>query len=119
MTIGKNNRYVKSETIGLLFIEPQREASPVPLVDDATKRMTAALRSAQHGYRGIHTCRCGAQSDNVDHFIFNTDPRFTTNSLAVHYLAQHRDEVPPDELANVLTLPAVHAEPTVHEITGR
>lgn len=119
MATGRDNYYVKVGMSGLLFVEPQREASSTPLIDDATKRMAAALRSAQtpgYGYLGTHTCRCGAESDNVDYFI---DQRFVTNSLAVHYLAYHRDEVPLDELADVLTLSAVHAEPTVQELTGR
>lgn len=125
MAIGKNNNYVQPGTVGLLFIEPQREAQP-PVIDDATKRMVVALRSAQSrsGYRGAHTCRCGAVSDNVDHVVGHRTGAgvvklFTTNSLAVHYLACHRDEVPPDELADVLSLPAVHAEPSTRELTGR
>ena len=80
--------------------------------------MAAHLRGAvrgDSGYRGTHTCSCGARSDNTDHVI---GARFTTNSLAVHYLAHHRAEVPADELADVLSLPAADAEPTARELAG-
>lgn len=119
MATGRDNHYVKAGTVGLLFVEPQGLPSATPIVDDATLRMTAALRSAQKSddaYRGVHTCKCGAVSDNVNHFV---DGRFTTNSLAVHYLALHRAEVPAAELADVLTLPTVHANPTGREVFGR
>ena len=118
MATGRSNGYVVSGTTGLLFIEP-RQPPTAPIVDDATMRMAAALRSAQRGeasYRGCHFCSCGAQSDNTDHIV---DGRFTTNSLAVHYLACHRAEVPGSELADVLSLPPVRVTPTAREIAAQ
>lgn len=71
--------------------------------------MAAALRSATPGdaYRGWHTCSCGAMSDNV------------TNSLAVHYLARHRGEVPPEDVAAARMMPHWPVEPTTEEVEGR
>jgi hypothetical protein len=118
MATGRSNIYVVPGTTGLLFIEPALPPSPQPLVDGATRRMAAHLRGAERGdsgYRGIHTCSCGARSDNTDHVVAG---RFTTNSLAAHYLAHHRAEVPADELVDVLSLPAVCAEPTAQELAG-
>ena len=40
-----------------------------------------------------------------------------TNSLAIHYLAHHRDEVPPEELAKVAKLLADEVEPTHDEMS--
>ena len=104
----------------LLFIEPTLPPSAEPVVDEYTRRMTGAMRSAspQAAYRGIHRCRCGETSTNSD-YIVRIAQRvpgspwhgLLTNSLAVHYLAFHRDEVPPGELAKVLTLSAAPAEP--------
>lgn len=118
MATGRVNSYVAPGTVGLLFIEPGLPPSPQPVLDDVTRRMAAHLRAAQCGdvsYRGTHTCACGARSDNTDYVV---DRRFTTNSLAVHYLAHHRAEVPADELADVLSLPVVCAEPTAQELAG-
>lgn len=106
----------------LLFIEPQLPRSAESLIDEYTCRMAGAMLSAnpQASYRGIHYCRCGATSTNCN-YIVRIGQRVAgspwhgllTNSLAVHYLALHREEVPPDELLKVLTLTAAPATPTL------
>ena len=105
----------------LLFIEPQLPRSAEPVIDEYTRRMAGAMLSAspQAAYRGIHRCHCGATSTNCD-YIVRIQQRVAgspwhgllTNSLAVHYLALHRDEVPPDELTKVLMLTAEPTDPT-------
>ena len=105
------------DTNGLLMIEPQRPASATPVIDEMTRKMTAAYRQStpsQHGYRGVHVCKCGAMSDNRDHYVNGV----LTNSLAVHYLAHHRDEVPETELEKVRNLKFGEAEPTEQELSG-
>ncbi len=117
----------------LLFIEPTEVASKAPVFDEYTERMQRALDKAIKGktYRGVHTCRCSRKSTNYDLFVScesgivlfkeldnhtgwrrvfddstrpNKKQNFKTNSLAVHYLAYHRNEVPETELAKVLRL---------------
>jgi hypothetical protein len=107
----------------LLFIEPTRPPSPTPRIDALTRRMTGAWRArteSKHEYRGTHMCTaCSATSDNRDHFVVTTDGRqLMTHSLAIHYLAHHRDEVPDEELAKVASLAADTWEPTVEETRG-
>lgn len=100
----------------LLYIEPTRAASPKPVIDSATRRMAGNFRQArlpQFAYRGVHTCTCGASSTNVDYLL---PSGVQTNSLCVHYLAHHRDEVPPEQLQRVLGLQALEAEPTQEEL---
>jgi hypothetical protein len=106
----------------LLFIEPQLPRSAEPVVDEYTRRMAGAMRSAsaQAPYRGIHRCRCGEPSTNCDYVVRIAERvpgspwhGLLTNSLAVHYLAFHRDEVPPGELAKVLTLTAAPEDPAL------
>lgn len=104
----------------LLFIEPKLPRSAEPVVDEYTRRMAGALRTAspQAAYRGIHHCSCGAASSNCD-YVVRIAQRIAgspwhgllTNSLSVHYLAFHRQEVSADELAKVLTLTAEPADP--------
>jgi hypothetical protein len=76
----------------LLMLTPTQPASTEPVIDAFTQIMAAALINTEHKnrYRGFHTCACGAHSDNIDHWING----YRTNSLAVHYLAHHRNEVP-------------------------
>lgn len=71
---------------GVLMIEPRGAVSEKPVIDELTKMMTAAWRRARHakeGYRGIHICRCGAPSDNKDHWVGEGDG-LLTNSLCIH-----------------------------------
>lgn len=99
----------------ILYIEPVQPRSAEPVIDELTRKMTAALRMATPGprYRGFHVCSCGAGSSNCDYTLPGGKQ---TNSLAVHYLALHRDEVPEGELAKVRELPEDHAGPTATEL---
>lgn len=101
---------------GIMMIEPSGDASAYPVVDALTRKMAAAYRRStlpadDQRYRGWHTCRCGAKSDNADHFIDGVK----TNSLCVHYLAFHRKDVPPGELAKVQRM-SEEAEPSEKEL---
>ncbi len=105
------------DTTGIMMIEPKGKASSQPVVDEATRKMTAAWRQARHsdyGYRGFHMCNCGACSDNKDHWV-GADEKMT-NSLAIHYLAYHRTDVPAEELAKILSLPYGELAPTEDEL---
>jgi hypothetical protein len=115
---------------GLLYIEPKRTASEEPIIDAYTRRMAAALARAVSGgwggggdaqsfrvgdgWRGFHLCVCGAVSSSHDFQLSNGMP---TNSLCVHYLARHRDEVPESELAKVMQLPDEEVEPTPEQVS--
>ena len=102
---------------GILMSEPSRQVSSNPVIDELTRKMTAAWRQRQesdHGYRGTHGCRCGVASDNRDHFIGSE--KLLTNSLCIHYLAFHRDDVPQEELEKVAALTFGEAEPTTEEL---
>lgn len=102
---------------GIMMIEPAGPASEQPTIDALTRKMAAAWRrSVPRGdgmaYRGVHTCRCGAESGNEDRFIDG----LLTNSLCVHYLAFHRRDVPNSELVKVGALRDVGVEPTEKEL---
>lgn len=105
----------------LLFIEPQLSPSS-PIVDDLTRRVTAAWRARVDGsarYRGQHMCTgsgCRAMSGNGEHKVY--DGRFDTNSLAIHYVACHRPEIPQAEIDKILTLPTSDVEPSAGEVAG-
>lgn len=120
----------------LLFIEPTTPPSAPPVIDDLTRKMAGALRSARLGsarYRGVHLCTspgCNAVSDNADHYVAIDPERLPrlsgamptsevmTNSLAVHYLAYHRDAIDHRDLLMVAALVADPIDPTAHELTG-
>jgi hypothetical protein len=101
---------------GLMMIEPQGMASPEPIIDELTRKMTAAWRARytnmEEQYLGYHRCVCGATSDNRDHSVSWR----RTNSLCVHYLAFHRHAVPESEIEKVRALPPDEADPTEDEL---
>jgi hypothetical protein len=89
---------------GILYIEPSARTADEPIIDELTQTMAAAFRQATPKsirYRGIHTCACGANSANYDVVLRNGEE---TNTLCVHYLAYHRDEVPQEQLERVAAL---------------
>lgn len=90
-------------TDGILYIEPVGAPSAEPVIDDLTRRMASALFLGEPGpgYRGFHTCSCGVHSSNCNYTLPNGE---TTNSLCVHYLAFHREDVPQEQLDRVAAL---------------
>ncbi|MDP3981370.1 MAG: hypothetical protein Q8Q33_08170 [Chlamydiota bacterium] len=102
---------------GILYIEPSATTSPQPIIDELTRKMTAAYRQSTRGpaFRGSHTCGCGAHSDNCEHIL---PDGVETNSLCVHYLAYHRDEIPAAQLDKVRQLTYGEAEPKARELAA-
>src|SRR5215207_5574990 len=104
----------------LLFVEPRQPARRDPIIDDYTRRMAGALRVAatppRWSFRGFHTCVCRMNSTHYDLRVATSNGWLRTNSLAVHYLAHHRGEVPDSELAKVLTLTAPPLDPLPTEL---
>lgn len=96
----------------LLMIEPHYDKEPY-ILDDLTQKAELVYMRAktpQYGYRGFHQCACGATSDNLDHIL----PDGTiTNSLMVHYIAEHRAEVPQSEIDKLERLYKAFTEPHI------
>jgi len=87
----------------LLFIEPTKEKS-APVDDELTAIMEQAFEKAQeYGpyWRGFHMCACGKNSTNHNYKLENG---MIVNSLCVHYMRFHRDEVPQSEIDKVISL---------------
>lgn len=93
----------------LLFIEPRnspRESDMAEFqwfVDLFNEQAVAGVGSAygfetseqyRVAYLGIHQCSCGEWSSSQDYRLPNN---MITNSLAIHYLQYHRDEIPKSE----------------------
>ena len=98
------NQAIKLERV--LFINPQNPPSASPVMDDLTKLLTTAWsrnKKSKYVFKGTHHCSCHVGSTNTDHFIGpNND--ILTNSLCLHYLQFHRDEISQAELDKVRTL---------------
>ena len=84
----------------LLMIEPIRATSN-PINDELTElaKKVLSLSKWKRAFRGFHRCSCGKNSDNKEHIL--PDGRIT-NSLIVHYISEHRQEVPEDEIRKLL-----------------
>ena len=107
-----------NDDFALLFIEPERPASPSPMIDHITRRMCAAFRKAEesdYAYAGTHICICGAESSDVDYHMPNG---MMTNALCVHYVAHHRDEVPQRHLSIIEELACGEVLPNSQELQG-
>lgn len=90
----------------LLFLLPQNAPSAEPVMDDITMLVMnswAANKKSRYAFKGTHRCSCGVGSTNTDHFI-GPNYDIVTNSLCLHYVQFHRDEVPQAELDRILTL---------------
>lgn len=119
---------INTDNNSILFIEPMQPTSPVPIIDELTKKMTAAYHATLPGFlhdgeimdvvtMGFQRCSCGATSDNVNHVL--PDKSAETNSLCIHYLALHRNEVPQAELDKVAALNYGEEEPTPEEVSRK
>ena len=103
----------------ILYVNPSTDASRAPVLDNLTRKMTAALRGAAIAvtWRGSHECTgCGAKGDNADYRLSDGG---ITNVLSVHYLACHRSECTPEQLERVAALTCDEEEPTDQEIYRR
>ena len=99
----------------ILYIAPSEDAWSEPLIDELTRKMTATLRAATPSpwFMGYHTCACGSHS-KAHNFILPDG--LITNSLCVHYLAWHRNEVPREELEKIAKLTSGKADPDASEL---
>jgi hypothetical protein len=103
----------------LLYLHPKgKPECENPVIDELTRKMTAAFRQSKRGgsYRGFHECTgedCEMPSANADYTLPNG---MQTNSLCIHYLACHRSEVPQRELDKVAALDFGEEDPNEEEI---
>lgn len=100
---------------GFLMLDPKGPKSTEPIIDHMTRRVAAAIR---HGLKTDQiitprVCQCGAKSDDVRHYVNGV----IASTLAIHYMAYHRLEVPDDELEQVGHL-REEVEPTNSELEG-
>ena len=107
---------------GFLMIEPSKPASAEPLIDEVTRKVVAIWRrktwtSGTIRCRGWHTCSCGAHSDNGMHRLGDVKGP-ETNSLMVHYVAYHRDEVPAADLVVIEECSITGEAPSEKELKG-
>src|SRR5580765_5304646 len=92
----------------LLFIEPAGAPSATPTIDEITRKLAGAWRARKRSdymWCGFHDCTgkgCDVRSDPFDYWV----DQLKTNSLALHYVAFHRSEVPAGELAKIAALAA-------------
>ncbi len=103
----------------VLYIEPRKPPSDMPVIDGLTRKMTAAFRQSHVGkmWLGKHGCS-GCLPREIPSTCFDhrlPDGRLT-NSLCIHYLAYHRDEVPTSEKLKVMKLDCGEEDPTDEEL---
>lgn len=80
----------------LMMINPSKDKEE-PVNDKLTKMAVKVLDKCTKGedYEGFYTCFCGKDSSNTEYF---TKSGSKTNSLLVHYVKYHRDEISTKEI---------------------
>ncbi len=105
------------QKVGLCYLHSQEPPSSRPLIDKFTRKATAALRKSKMNpiaFGGFYACPCGKAHSASTDFIL---PDGTlTNSLLIHYLAMHREEVDLKDLATIERFDSGAEEPTEEEI---
>ncbi len=108
-----------SNIVPLLYIEPTLDKSTNPIDDELTQTMRRLLfecttvgaynkerQTFTVGvmYKGVHYCICGDTSTCMDYLFKNNDQIkcYATNSLCIHYLQYHRNEISKDEMKKVM-----------------
>lgn len=88
---------IKLDSKSFMMIEPQKQKTE-PLSDELVKKaklIKQSLKTESYMTKGFHICKCGECSDNR---IYKTLIGRETNSLLVHYVKCHREEIPESEL---------------------
>lgn len=103
MSEATKQRIAEHKARQVLYVRPSEGVSVEPVNDELTAIMEKAYSQGEAGrpMRGFHTCVCGENSRNYD---VKLRGGYVTNSLCVHYLRNHRDEVPEEELEKVRSL---------------
>lgn len=102
---------------GFLMIEPKNGTqNKTPVVDTYTRKAAWLVHNAKviDHFMGVHRCVCGARSDSADRWWNGRN----TNSLAAHYMALHRDEVPLEELQKLDKEVSEEVEPSFKDLWG-
>ncbi len=94
----------------LLYIEPENESTKLTIDEITMKMFNAIMNHTKVGillngkliendnWRGFHFCVCDEMSSCNDYLL---PSGHITNSLCVHYVAFHRDEVPKEDLIKI------------------
>lgn len=131
-------------TKALLFIEPRLPPSYYPVIDKALFKLTGALRQSMRagnrfgsvfeerpgvvqwieGGQTFGCVSCGPCYDgglrvNSEGQDYELHGGYYVNSLCLHYLAFHREEIPQDQIKVIRLLKAPWAVPTTAELLGR
>lgn len=88
---------IKTDNDSLLMIEPKEDKSESKLdyITELAEWVWNKCKKSDYSWKGFHKCICGEMSDNRDWF---TPKGRLTNSLMLHYIREHRQEVPQEEI---------------------
>ena len=96
---------ILSSNTHLLFIEPTSKKMEPDCDDEITayfEKKFAAIKARTDYTRGWHTCACGkAHSASHTFTISLSGTTYITNNLALHYIKNHRNEVPDSDLEKI------------------
>lgn len=86
----------------LFFIEPKAKKIESDINDELTQYadyLMNKMKPRNDITKGFHVCNCKqAHSSNVTYTVSIAGKSYITNSLLLHYIKNHRSEVPEREL---------------------
>ncbi|GEM_PF-5825461 len=103
-----------------LLARPMKKlASDLPVIDELTRKMTAAWRkgSQQNGQGSctLMTCSCKVAVPWAM-FLIGEHAEFYTSALCIHSIAYHRDEISQKDLEKVRNFPFEGEDPREGEL---
>ncbi len=101
--IEKETTVISLNPKDLLFIEPKNKPT-TKVNDELTKILEEEFENATEigpYCKGFHFCICGKHSTNHD---YKLPCGLIVNSLCVHYIRDHREEVPESELEKIRSI---------------
>jgi len=93
--------------MGILFINPKKQMSENSVIDQTAKQfiwLWHRRKKINAGLFGPNFCSCG-QKGKANFFLLPTPSKskyLLTNSLALHCLLWHREEIPKEEMERLL-----------------
>lgn len=85
----------------LMFIEPKAKKMEDDVNDELTiftEMLGKTMKPNNDVTKGWHRCSCNARSDFCTFTVSLAGVNVQTNSLLLHYVKNHRSEVPEEEL---------------------
>lgn len=91
---------IKTNLKYFLFIEPtNKKCNEInDYITEHAELIYSKKKNTPERFKGFHTCVCGEKSSSMNYSVRINGKTLIINSLMVHYLKYHREEVPEHQI---------------------